>query len=539
MVSRFTRNLKALKSHMSQFTHNRLGLETIEYIDPIKVYDIIKKQLGKKHYPLLEFEHKAWIKWYGSQGGYPSQKQLDEAVMSYYGYEPGELKEFKEGINYLIDELSELGYREFSVQPEPPHVSLTKSAKNSNSGIYLFGKRNDPQVMAISYDLYLRNPYNFQPIYAMTRYAKNKLRIIFNDDVINYIREARYVNHLYEIFKRVNGTSMLNGRFKFQNNIAIQNLITPNTVVLEGDAEAMDTTVTLKQVQSYVEPILFHLYPERYHDDIRRFHIDLFSTTLVLPTGKVLTGFHSLFSGILPTNIYESIIMLVGHRGAMLVSYWITGQCVNNYAHIEVIGDDILILFNSLPSEIVNMVKHDSQAKVIYYDDRLLSLGEWQVLVLEQLGLKAKLEKQRVAVGSAFFCKRYFSSHLETINLDYNLQGMHSARSMILTVNSINNPEYGNDTGTDEFLRIIGILDDGYGHPLWNQVTDAIFSAMRKKFDVNLTVTQTQLVRYNKKRFKNFDWVLEGVTWTLENSPAYQRWTGNYEFKTPNQYLSF
>lgn len=536
----YTKVPEKLETYFSQFTTDRLGLNYVPYVDPISVYDMVKTQSGTKYHDLFAYEHDFWLRKYGPQGGFPSAQMADNAYKPYYGYHPTRVESCNDGIQILKNMFKSRGIYEGTIPVMNPYRAIINAMKNSNSGPVYFGKRNDLDIVARTISDYHQDK-KFAAVLQMFRYAKMKLRPIFNDDMKNYMIEAPYVAPLYDLFKEnIVPAMMLNGRYRFQNYLSNHNILTNNTIVIEGDAKAMDTKVTLQQVREYVEPIMIYLYGQQHAQRIRTFHDELFTTDLVLPTGKVITGLHSLFSGILPTNIYETIIMLVGNLEVYSNSYWVTGEPLYDDFNIFNMGDDIIVLLNGKAAyRYAQIIRKDPQAKVVIYNDRLMSLAELQTEILERMGLEAELHKQRVAVGNGFFCSRFFSPSLVSYSMENSMTGRHSARSIIATMNSINNPEHGRNTGSDELIRIFGILDDAFGSPQWLQFTQMLFKSIRKDFNM-VNITDVEVDRYNKSRNKKYDWVLEGWNWEVITSPAYHVWQyGNLNnFQLPRQYTS-
>lgn len=536
----YTKVPDKLQAYFSQFKTDRLGLVYTPYVDPIAVYDMVRAQSGNKYRELLAYEHDFWLRKYGPQGGYPSARQADNAYRVYYGYTPERVEPADDGIQILLNMFKSRGIYEGSIEPMNPYKAVINAMKNSNSGPVYFGKRNDFDIVARTISDYHQNK-EFAAVLQMFRYAKMKLRPIFNDDMKNYMIEAPYVAPLYDLFKEhIVPTMMLNGRYRFQNYLANHNILTNNTIVIEGDAKAMDTKVTLHQVRKYVEPVMIYLYGHKHADRIRAFHDELFSTDLILPTGKVITGQHSLFSGILPTNIYESIIMLVGNLEVYSNTYWVTGEPLYDDFNIFNMGDDIIVFLNGkTANRYAQTIRKDPEAKVVIYNDQLMSLAELQTEILERMGLEAELHKQRVAVGNGFFCSRFYSPSLVSYSMENSMTGRHSARSIIATMNSINNPEHGRNTGSDELIRIFGILDDAFGTPLWLQFTQMLFKSIRSEFHM-VVITDEEINRYNRSRNKKYDWVLEGWNWEISTSPAFHVWKhGNLNgFQLPRQYTS-
>lgn len=516
--------------------NNTLGDVHQEYLDPLRVYDMLKTQLGKKYAPLMEFEHKAHIKWYGPQGGKPSIADAEALVDKYYGYEPKRTQPAPDGIAYVIREIENSGAL-FPIRPTTLDEAWIKAMKPTNSGVTHFGKRNDWKVIIDSINHVRKNPGVFKPLMLMTRFSKNKLRAIFNDDLANYLIEAPFVTPLYELLRNIEAYKMLQGRYEFTRYLAREQLLTDNTVSLMGDAEALDTTFTKEAVDAYVTPIMKHIFHETFHDDIDKFHEDLFTTQLVMPSGTIRQGKHSFFSGILPTNIYESIGISVGHYDKLINSTFPNGQSLITEATLFVIGDDIVILLNGKQStRIAHQLKKDINLEWIHYNGSIYEGKAWQAMVLEDMGFIANTLKQGISVGHADFCKRWFSPHLPSYHTVYGYEVNHSARSLMATINSINNPEYGRNSGADELLRIFGILDDAYGHPLWNNFVDMLFSQLRKTYK-DIVINDDVVRRYNKSRNLKFDWVLEGFTWQMPSSPAWHRWVNlPYDITKSKQY---
>lgn len=527
-----------IKAYYASY-QGKLGIELEPYIQVDRVLNMLMNQLGNKYAPLMEFELKALDKWYGPQGGHPTVQQAINGVDKYYdNHDKQVCKPAPDGINILITQIEQFMNRR-KLRPYTDATAWERASKSTNSGATFFGKRNDPEIQMASEQL-LTKTQSFQPLMVMTRYSKNSLRIIFNDDIINYIIEAKYVLPLYDFFKEnVNGAMMLKGRYSFTRHLSYKQLINHNTIVLEGDADKMDTTVTLQSIQTYVEPILFFMFPESMHRSIRKFHIDLFNTDLIMPDLTMRQGEHSLFSGILPTNIYETIIMLVIHYDRLANSTYENGTSLIDEAELFAIGDDVLLLLNGKRAHsLSSKIRENPNYQWIHYNGSVYAGDVWQANLLRDSGLKANESKQRTAIGNAFFCKRWFSPLLPSYTNVYGAEIFHSSRSLIATTNSINNPEYGRQTGADELLRIFGILDDAFGHPRWQQYVDMVYSNIRKLYSgIEKEELTKALSRYGKSRDKVFDWILEGYNWTMDSSPAWHAWVNKpFDISKASQY---
>lgn len=525
-----------ITAYYSSYTNN-LGDVYQPYLDPLRVYDMLKNQLAKKYTPLMKFEHKAHVKWSGPQGGKPSIEDATHLAESYYGYVPNRTTNPVSGIAHMKAILDATGIK-IPQDVVTLDEAWIKAMKPTNSGVTDFGKRNEWNVVHNAIKHVLQNPGVFKPLMLMTRFSKNKLRAIFNDDISNYLVEAPYVLPLYEIFQNhVEAALMLQGRYAFTRYISAKQLLTQNTIVLEGDAKALDQTWTLDATKAFVEPIMFHLYDEKHHKAIEEFHEKLFTTELVLPDGTIRQGEHSLFSGILPTNIYETIGFSVVHYDRLINSTFPSGVSLITEATLFVIGDDVVIFLNGKNSTAVaQQLREDPNLKWIRYNGSMYEGKEWQSQLLIDAGFEAQPMKQGVHVGHANFCKREFSPHMPSYTNVHGVEISHSVRSLMATINSINNPEFGRNTGPDELIRILGILDDAYGHPLWNNLCDMLFKEVRRQYKFE-ALNIEHVERYNRSRQKKFDWVLEGYEWSMESSPAWHRWIGiPFDISTAPQY---
>lgn len=515
-----------VKSDLEQFTSNIVGFRqyinrakskenfhpphemSAEYV--AKVLHYVDNNLSKsKHAPLIEYEYKTFDKWYGPQGRTHSFDNIVKATRTYFRRDNPISTHFGDGIRLLLNDLRKAGIKEGSLRPISKEDAILLTSKSTAAGISYFSKKNDPDVLADVRNTYW-NMLIMNPALVSTRDMRNKLRIIFMDDFRNVITSAMFLSPVYDVMSKLEeGTQMWRGYHAFERYATSK--LKPTTLIAEGDADEMDKWVTHDVVKAYVTPVLKWLYHRDYHESIDAFNASIFTQPCVV--GDVMMeGEHSLFSGQYPTQLYETIIMLVTFKQMLYDIKFRNGRLVD-YATIEVIGDDVVIFLDIDGNKYIHH-KFNS----VYGN---LTLDKLMTMYLTFAGLKANRLKQRLAVGNFFYCRRWYSWSLGSYSTVFGVDVLKSAPTLVSRLNSILHPEHGEmSNDSQELLRKLSILDDAFGHPQWSSLVYLVLG----KQDRNLIQTDeftTEIEYFNRKKSNDWKVMLNGE-FKLDSSPSYK-----------------
>lgn len=257
----------------------------------------------------------------------------------------------------------------------------------------------------------------------------------------------------------------------------------------EADYEHCDEHTSLDLVEKYVLPIYDKLLPEPVFIEFADYVRELFNLPVFMGD-KLITGQHTLFSGQLPTNDFETIFDVVLHLGLLLH--------LNRYSDLAYLlanGDDMAVGMNC------------TRAQADYYNQLTAE-------VAAACGHVMQSQKIRVGWRDLQFCKKIYYPGLPThINADGNVS-IYGAYPGILTLNSIVNPERVIRDEAEQYKAILQRLDNHYGAPDFVPFVQMVATWLKRP-----AVTINDIATA-----KSYDWWerVYGETWTLRDSPSYK-----------------
>lgn len=322
------------------------------------------------------------------------------------------------------------------------------------------------------------------------RRMRAKDRLIFQDSVVNvryvesllgavrnwfkqYIPElfAGWIRPDYELTPRI--TKILNRPFSS----------------IETDYNGMDMHFSLSIVQELILPVYELLLTPGEYLHLAHYVSEMFYQE-VFAGNFLITGLHNLFSGVCPTNDFETIFTVEQSCGAVLS----VGETP--------LQDDVLIVANGDDAAIVINRKRFSDSKIRDIHDASVSM-------CNAAGVEMSLEKCRISNTDVRFCRSvYYPSGRRDIN-----GCLLGAYPSVLALNAIVQPE--KSLKSDGYAAIADLqrLDNCAGSPEFTQFVQFVYKRACHKFRFTEKDLDTHPV----------DWWyrLYGERWDPASSPSF------------------
>lgn len=445
---------------------------------------IRSKAVGGRHSDYDQMNEEALLK-VGPQGNVIAYDDLIDIVKLYYDIPViSKLKHpvLQAGRDYLLRLIKE--DIELNGLPQYDH---TIEYENTSGSLPTMSKKGTFEAETVGCAPW-RHPI---PTIAGQRHMRGSPRAIFMDPVAN----VRYIegtirtvkNYLRRVFPQ-----FFSGWLNPNDAIspAATYFVDRQAAFIETDYVKMDRHFTRDIVTEYILPVYELLVPETYIS-FASFVEELFEQPVYLGWNKLLTGLHTLFSGQVITNDFETIYTIELALGVLLK------RGLLHKALILANGDDLSIgllhckldLAKALAAEMIDI---SNQVGLIMHpvDD----------------------PKTNIRVGKFAFCRKLYYPAGRRNAMGHLIGAYPSAFAM----NNIINPEYPCVTASQAAVADLQRLDGLTGSVDYTPVADYILKNSTHKF-CNFGVDD---IAYVNTR----DWwqKLYGERWSPESSPTYK-----------------
>lgn len=508
-------------SHLAKYGDERklgFGNPYIKAEDKEKVLACIKAWIsqheGEQSWvgDLASFERKALTKWYGPQGATPTHEEVMQVVSEYYNrainFEP----------SYVLSDTTKFEFKQqLSIKSwrllKPTELYRRyKGDRRSNSALTGWKDRRTPGIRVRAISEAVKDPYCIDPIVVGTRDQRSKkpCRCIFMDSFSNYYREVQAFSMFEASLKESDCVAWRGDRYIEKSYYDFAKSAS-RLLHCEFDYEMMDSWCE----KGHMKWTLNQFYDAIDVDkNLREYQFkmtqELFRAPLWTPEGEI-QGFHALFSGIYPTNPFETplnFLIIESFVHDVLEKILKRSLILGVDYILFVLGDDSLLVFK------------DGVADALA--DQIGSL--FSVWVWQNFHIKANAEKQRVSFTSGFFCKRQYKkdgaqySPFEGSTLTFPK----SLYPLTLACLSIFEPEDGAlDSKAQSLLKLFQVFDNAWGHPIWKMILRKVWEIVP---DLHIQVTDEDVEKYNSETNKNWRLIVLGEKFSLEKSPTAQVW---------------
>ena len=407
------------------------------------------------HPKLFEYEFKAFDKWYGPQGHTIDKATLKPVIDRYYQITSTNLTQAN-----LAPGLALVRHWWRKIGKSKPIIHKFDSVEiyhrmlkwdKAGGGFYYMGDKRKYRADIIKSALshYKRNhSFKVYPAIAGYRHSKQKVRAIFKDDPRNWVAYQYYYGNAIDQLRDLPIFSWSGIKADAIN--AYKYSAWNNATTICCDYESMDQHVTIDHA-ILVDEFLVKLrlldretQKERI-DWLRR----LFAQPLIFGS-DVYVGLHALFSGINPTNDFETMLSLIAQ--AHMLETKSPDTRLSDYFPTFV-GDDSRIRFKSIPVT------------------SSLSLTSIAAFLTDIYGLVANPIKQEITTEDYVYCKHLFPKNPKERGDVYY--------PAILVLNSLLYPEYGDVKDPyQNVLRVLSIVDHLEYHPIRTQFLFEILRAI-------------------------------------------------------------
>lgn len=329
----------------------------------------------------------------GPQGRTPDYKEVVPLISRYFA----KAKYKGHNMSRIMKRAVDYVQRQFATGKPIPRPELR--FESTDYALPVGGKKNSPKNIQRATDISYRiKPYVVQECITGTRDMKQGIRMIYPDSGDNWAYMSRIMRHIQDYLKLnfPEFCKWLNPDY-YQDVVVPQFIQSPFTSI-EADYEKMDTTFTWDIVADIVLPVLKDL-PIWEGDNEYQSFCDwaegLFSHSLYLGTARIV-GLHAMFSGILPTNPFETIFSYVKEVAVMLELELLREQKILLFC-----GDDQAAIYRGIKSE----------GFVSRYKDM-------QMEICDSVGMKLHPDKYRVSNDTVYFCKELYTPFLKGINVN-------------------------------------------------------------------------------------------------------------------------
>nr|UAW00468.1 MAG: RNA-dependent RNA polymerase [Porcine picobirnavirus] len=467
---------------MHAFEQPSRGYTTLKTDDIPKF--IRSKAIGGRHSDYDQMNEEALLK-IGPQGNVISYEDLIDIVKLYYDIPViSRLKHpvLQAGRDYLLKLIKE----HVDIYGLPQY-DYTISYENTSASLPTMSKKGTFMAETVMCKTW-RHPI---PILAGQRYMRGSPRAIFMDPVAN-VRYIEGTIRTVKDFLRKVFPQFFSGWLNPYEAIspAATFFVDRQAAFIETDYVKMDRHFTLDIVEEYIFPVYELLVPDTYIS-FASFVEELFEQPVYLGWGKLLTGRHTLFSGQVITNDFETIYTIELALG-ILLKYGLLHKSL-----ILANGDDLSIgLLNCTI-------------------DRAKALAAELIDISNQLGLIMHAvddPKTNIRKGKFAFCRKlYYPSGRR--NAEGHLLGAYPS---VFVMNNIINPEFPCRLPSQAAVADLQRLDGLIGSIDYYQVADQILKHSTHKF-ASFDVDD---IAYVNSR----DWwqKLYNERWSPESSPTYR-----------------
>ena len=426
------------------YSGNRPSTAFVKFPDSFREWLLdTLESIRETHPKLYAYENKAYQKWFGPQGHTIDKVTLLPKVMNYFNNTTFDLKHAN-----LLPGLALVRYwmRKLKlVIPEKQTYNITEiyhkmlSWDKAGGGYYYNGDKRKYRSDIISSAMrhYKRFGYfRVHPIIAGYRHSKQKIRAIFKDDPRNWVAYQYYYGYAIDYLRVLPIFSWSGIKADALNAYTYSSW--QNAFTICCDYESMDNYFTLDHAILVDEFLTrLRLISRDQQQERQDWLRNLFQQPILIGS-DVLTGLHSLLSGINPTNDFETLISLIA-QAHMLER--LLPECRLTDYFPTFVGDDSRI-----------RLKSDVMSSFV----SLKSIAEF---LTEYYGLVANPIKQEITQSDYVYCKHLFPANPSATGRVYY--------PAVLVLNSILYPEYGDVKDPyGNFIRILSIVDHLEYHPL-------------------------------------------------------------------------
>jgi len=403
-------------------------LPSLGSVEEVKQF-LLNQQSNSVPKAIREYDDAMWEK-VGPQGGVPSREAISDALDAYY-------QSPQRSLDIPLDMLIARDAWVAAVDTIPSRLLDEFDdvvPRDSASGIPFMGHKDNEFECCVAHQIAANSSKPLPPLVGW-RQQRNATRAIFIAPWSNVLKLQRAFTLLQ---------NQLRSRFPEFGSWARPDLsVTPQItrairrgwVFFGGDFKKKDQNMTLAEVQILVYPILekaWGVHAKR----LLSFIDDLYQVPTYL--GQELhVGPHNAFSGETFVPPVETILGVI--YGTALASKF----QMHPYLNLA-LGDDSLLGWKGTVE----------QAELVR-----ATFVEWAT----RCGEVAHPEKQEVSHYPRYLRRTYLNRG--PVDEKGNLIG---AYPVSLTVNSIWNPEYPQESIAHRVIAILQVLDNLRGHPLWN-----------------------------------------------------------------------
>lgn len=407
--------------------------------------------IGGRHSDYDQMNEEALSK-IGPQGNVISYEDLIDIVKLYYDLPIiSNLKHrvLQAGRDYLLKLIKE----DLELHGMPQY-DQTVTFENTCASLPTMGRKGSFMAETVACSPW-RHPL---PTIAGQRHMRGSPRAIFMDPVAN----VRYIegtirtvkNYLRRVFPQ-----FFSGWLNPYEAIspAATKFVDRQAAFIETDYVKMDRHFTLDIVNEYILPVYELLVPETYIS-FASFVQELFEQPVYLGWGQLLTGLHTLFSGQVITNDFETIYTVMLALGLILTKRLSLSKCL-----ILANGDDLSI----------GLLNCDI--------DKARALAAELIDISNQLGLIMHAvddPKTNIRIGKFAFCRKlyYPAGRRDTRGF------LIGAYPSVFTLNNIINPEfpcrYPSQAAVADLQRLDGLI----GSIDYYRVADQVLKYSTHKF---------------------------------------------------------
>lgn len=451
-----------------------------------KYAELCDTYYSDRHQPYFSYNKEMHSK-VGPQGGYYSRSEMISKIEQYYIHANPDIDWSNDNVQYLIQArdylmteikalINQFGYPQVDAVNYNLQPTFSGLPACATKGTYVAETLGASQF---------RHMY---PTIPGQRRMRNKNRVIFMDSVLNvrYIEKEMTAtrnwlkNYLIEYFSAWrNPIDYLNA--------SVSRALYKNSAFIETDYEAMDQHFSFEVVKTLILPIYEIMIPQSFLSFAAAIE-ELFTQPIYMGNG-VYTGLHTLLSGAIITNDFETIYSVILCLAALI-----------RFDHI----DDATIL--ALGDDITMAVWGTKNNKA--FAEKIM---HWMINTSNAVNMKIHDdEKSRVSQGETRFCRRvYYPGAVKDIN--NNIKGNYPT---VLALNSILNPERSARTSGIAAIADLQRLDNCYGTPEWASLVQLLLKYSNHKF----LFTEDDIAQYPADWWER----LYGERWDPLSSPTYK-----------------
>lgn len=334
-----------------------------------------------------------------------------------------------------------------------------------------------------------------QIVLPNTRNQRGKIRGIFacsvldNDDlqpVLTGVREWLKFHFPHMLAGWLNPTEYLYPD--------ITRAIDLNAWFLETDFNSMDQHFSWPIVRDIILPIYGELLPEWEFMPFAAKVEELFTAPL-LAGSELWTGLHTLFSGIPPTNDFETLYDVCLYLGAHCHTRSSFDDFERNF---KAVGDDVLYSGNEyVVKSVYALVRHETRRN----------------------GVVLSEEKTRMQQGSCRFLRQVYYRNLPRYFNEDGQCYMRPAYPLVLAINNCIRPERCHAYVPDELLACFTRLDIGAANFQFENIVQWLYGLIDKS-RVNPQQVKVCDQHFTDMQMRDWWYKVYGTTYSLAESPS-------------------